>query len=244
MSHNKGEPKPDGNCVLCQEPISPGWDRSGEMNSVWFCSAKCIAMDWMEWADVPSAYQEFVPSLPSCGPERIRLAEEWMKSHLAGKNDRPGLLLHSVRSGTGKTRVAIHTADARMLVRWPGSELMSYRMEKGSRAQPVLWLNARGFRREYLDTMHCSQASERADWVTSLCLCHLLILDDADKLKVSEGLLEVLYSVLDERFSNNKLTILTANTRGPDLERKWGPQYGPYLVRRVRDFCLAINFDP
>jgi DNA replication protein DnaC len=90
--------------------------------------------------------------------------------------------------------------------------------------------------------MHFSKAAERAAWVEDLCGCALLVLDEPDKLKPSEGLVEIIYGILDERFANNELTILTTNAGGPELERRWGPEYGPYLVRRIREFCLAINF--
>jgi hypothetical protein len=52
------------------------------------------------------------------------------------------------------------------------------------------------------------------------------------------------YSVLDDRFAEGNLTIITTNVGGRELERRWGPEYGPYLLRRIHEFCLAINFDP
>jgi hypothetical protein len=50
---------------------------------------------------------------------------------------------------------------------------------------------------------------------------------------------ELIYSVLDERFANGKLTTFTTNAAGMELQRRWGPEYGPYLVRRIREFCVA-----
>ena len=55
--------------------------------------------------------------------------------------------------------------------------------------------------------------------------------------------MEVIYSVLEERLSNGRLTILTTNVTGQELSRRWGQEYGPYLVRRLREFSVAIDFD-
>jgi hypothetical protein len=242
-SHYQG-PKPNGTCVFCRERITPGWDTSRKGNSNWFCSDRCILEDWLDWAQVPHAYWTFDPTLPSCGPDRIRLAEDWIKSHLEFKDARPGLLLHSARSGTGKTRVATHAATLRMLPWWEGHERVDYEVGAYGRLLPGVWLNALRFRQKYQETLHPSKAAERIAWVDGLCRCTLLVLDEPDKLKPSEGLVEIIYGILDERFANNRMTILTTNAGGPELERRWGPEYGPYLVRRIREFCLAIDFDP
>jgi hypothetical protein len=55
---------------------------------------------------------------------------------------------------------------------------------------------------------------------------------------------EIIYGILDERLSDGKVTILTTNASGQELERNWGEEYGPFLVRRLREFSLTINFDP
>jgi len=172
------------------------------------------------------------------------MAEDWMKSHLEFKDERPGLLLHSVRSGTGKTRVATHVATLRMLLRWEGHAKVDYEVRAHGHLLPGVWLNALRFRQRYQETLHPSKAAERVAWVEDLCCCALLVLDEPDKLKPSEGLVEIIYGILDERFANNKMTIVTTNAGGPELERRWGPEYSPYLVRRIREFCLAIDFDP
>jgi hypothetical protein len=80
MSSRFAGPKPDGICLCCREPIQPNWDTSVEMSSKWFCSSDCIARDWLRWAQVPHTFWRFNSSLPSCGPERIRIAKEWMEA--------------------------------------------------------------------------------------------------------------------------------------------------------------------
>jgi hypothetical protein len=107
-----------------------------------------------------------------------------------------------------------------------------------------VWINAIRFRQRYLETMHFTQAAARARWIDKLSHCTALLFDEIDKLKASEGLAEILYGILDERLSDDRLTILTTNSTGPELQAKWGEEYGPYLVRRLRDFCRSIDCDP
>ncbi len=174
------------------------------------------------------------------------MAEEWLKApHGSGQEDQPpGLLLHSVRSGTGKTRVATHLACLAMFRRWKGNAVRQDYESRRIYAPLGLWLNARRFRQGYQETMHFAKAADRVAWLDVLCRCGVLVLDEPDKLKPSEGLVETLYGILDERLSNCRLTIITANASRRELERRWGEEYGPYLVRRLREFCLAIDFDP
>ena len=114
-------------------------------------------------------------------------------------------------------------------------------IEKEGQAPSGLWLNVGRFRERYMRVMKL--AEEKADWIWELSNTDMLFLDDLDKLKPSEGLLELVFAVLDDRLSNNKTTILTTNLDGEELAQRWGDEVGPYLVRRLRDFCLCINFD-
>lgn len=242
----RDEPEPTGECAHCLEPIEDHWDTSGNLAHEWFCSRKCLFKSWLDWQEVPLTFWTFDPQRPSCGPDRIRIAEEWLHApHGSDQEDQPpGLLLHSVRSGTGKTRVATHLACLAMLRRWKGHAMRQYCECYQIYPRLGLWLNARRFRQRYQETMHFAKAAERVGWLEVVSQCGLLVLDEPDKLKPSEGLVETLYGILDERFSNYRLTIITTNARGRELERRWGDEYGPYLVRRLREFCLAIDFDP
>ena len=80
--------------------------------------------------------------------------------------------------------------------------------------------------------------------IDQLSNCEFLFLDDIDKIKPTEGLQELLFAALDERSGyQNRKTIFTTNLSGNQLGEKWGGEYGPYLIRRLRDFCVPIDCD-
>jgi DNA replication protein DnaC len=86
-------------------------------------------------------------------------------------------------------------------------------------------------------------AESKAEWQSDLSRVSILFIDDVDKLKPSEGLMELVFAVLDDRLSFGRPTILTTNLTGNSLAERWGEEVGPYLVRRIRDFCLTVDFD-
>ncbi|MFO1476132.1 MAG: hypothetical protein U1F98_05715 [Verrucomicrobiota bacterium] len=108
-------------------------------------------------------------------------------------------------------------------------------------APQALWFNTHRFREQYRRVVRDEAA--KADWQWDLAHTRTLFLDDVDKLTPSDGLLELIFGVLDERFNEKHVTIITTNLNGPKLEARWGSDLGPYLVRRLRDHTLPICFD-
>ena len=106
----------------------------------------------------------------------------------------------------------------------------------------VQWLPVGKLLQRYRDVIRDNDG--KAELQRTLTNCEFLFLDDIDKIKPTEGLQELLFAALDERSGyKNRKTIFTTNLSGNQLEEKWGPEYGPYLVRRLKDFCYPINCD-
>jgi gluconate kinase len=143
-------------------------------------------------------------------------------------------------SGTGKTSVGTSAFNEKAIQWWEGRDLQRKNVKDGE-PSIALWLNVGRFQRRYLEV--ASEMSEKAEWQCELSETSLLFIDDVDKLKPTAGLLELVYAVLDERLSSRRTTILTTNLSGKSLADRWGEEYGPYLVRRIRDFCLTVDFD-
>jgi DNA replication protein DnaC len=148
-----------------------------------------------------------------------------------------GLLCHGTISGTGKTRVATQAAGILAGCWFMCDEAGN---EKFDDNPAGIWINFHRFRCEYGEIMRDAEARSR--YQRELADCNVLMLDDIDKLKPSEGLVELIFGVLDERFSNGNDTIMTTNSCGAALAERWG-EHGPYLVRRIRDFCVCVDFD-
>jgi len=172
--------------------------------------------------------------------EQIARVRAWIKDreHLESF---PSLLLHGQVSGTGKTRVATWAFLEQIVSWWCGRKVEREDLATGI-GGAGLWYSVATFRQKYLECLRDCEG--RAKWLQQLRTVRVLCLDDIDKFRSSEGLLELLYSILDARLLETELTtILTTNLCGDALAERWGPEYGPYLVRRLREFSLTLNFD-
>lgn len=204
-----------------------------------FCSRDCAIGDWLHIYPLPITFLH--TNLERLHrPEQIRHVQAWIKER-EGLEGLPGLLLHGQASGTGKTRVATWAFLEQIVFWWAGrkdeNEDLAYGGGGGG-----LWYSVATFRQKYLESLRDHE--NKAKWLQRLYKVNSLCLDDIDKLRSSEGLLELLYSVLDTRLADkDKATIVTTNLCGDALAERWGPEYGPYLVRRLREFSLTLNFD-
>lgn len=204
-----------------------------------FCSRECRLDDWLHLYPLPNIFLHTdLERLHR--PEQIAHVREWIKERedLEGF---PGLLLHGQASGTGKTRVATWAFLEQIVFWWSGRKVEKEDLATGA-GGAGLWYSVTTFRQKYLECLRDHE--NKAKWLQRLCKVNSLCLDDIDKLRSSEGLLELLYSVLDTRLADKeKATIVTTNLCGHALAERWGPEYGPYLVRRLREFSLTLNFD-
>ena len=150
-----------------------------------------------------------------------------------------GLLLHGKISGTGKTRIGSVAFHLDILTCFGGEKETERRWR---RTDPFVWMSAGKLTSSYQQV--CMKAQHKADLQANLTKCETLFLDDLDKVKPTEGLMEMLFSVIDDRFSSDEgRTIITTNLTGPELAERWGKTYGPYLVRRLADYCTKLNCD-
>jgi hypothetical protein len=241
------EPQPDGKCLYCdstlddhRDPADGGWWYGQEF----FCTKRCAMRDWQGHAEVPDALSEFKPDLAKCGADRITSAEDWVNT--LPSDSKPGLVLYSRASGRSKTRLGTGLMGLYIgATLWRGAEYEQYRLELAPKYFAIagIWINAPRFRKRYLETSSFSAADERVQWINDLTSCSFLMFDDIDKLKGSEGLIEMVHGILDERFLAGNTTILTMNSTPKELIRKWGSDYGPYIVRRLKEFSLTIDCD-
>ena len=64
-----------------------------------------------------------------------------------------------------------------------------------------------------------------------------LVLDDMDKVKTSDFSLELLFTAIDERVTNETPLLITTNMRYP--ERK--EEFGETLASRLRGYCKPVT---
>lgn len=65
----------------------------------------------------------------------------------------------------------------------------------------------------------------------------VLILDDIGKQATTEGIEEAVFELVEERITNKRPMIVTANATGKELEAMMSSDRGRPLVRRLREFC-------
>ncbi len=226
-------------CLQCGKPydeLAPEFQDLGCFSN--FCSLKCSIFNWQCSINLPRTFRNFDSSLLQCAPQ-ITAVEQWIsdRSNYQGK---PGLLCHGIESGAGKTRVGTYAACRLIGEDWSGTADEQQTITDGC-GYEGLWFNVVKFKADYLRVHR--DGEERGKWSEMLAGTRVLFLDDVDKIKPSEGLLEVLFGVLDARLTDSRTTILTTNLTGETLERRWGDEFGPYLIRRLRDYCLTLDFD-
>lgn len=85
-----------------------------------------------------------------------------------------------------------------------------------------------------LTALYGTSVSEADALMSRLSRLDVLIIDDLCKEKLTDRAGELLFDLIDERFSQRRRTWVTANFGGPDLEERFGER-GAYLRRRIRE---------
>lgn len=78
----------------------------------------------------------------------------------------------------------------------------------------------------------------------AFCSARMLVLDDADKLRMTDWELETLYAVVDARCVGRLATVVTANRDPQGLRAQMAdrsPAYADAIYDRIRDGCRAVE---
>jgi len=227
-------------CLRCKKLPCDGSDDGGAFSPDNFCCSECATDDWKLYSEIPKTFLQTDISRLNSGlvAAVLRWATNWKR--------KPGLICYG-SPDAGKTRLATYALQIRAVGCWCGVEEDDQDTRSGEGTNHV-WLNTRMFNSRYGHVL--KDYESKAKWVDELCATKFLLLDDISKIKTTPGILGVLFDVLDDRLSRGEITILTSNRIGSELEAIWtkadsesGKEYGPPLVRRLREFCAAINFD-
>lgn len=71
--------------------------------------------------------------------------------------------------------------------------------------------------------------------------CHVLLLDDADKLKLTEAVEAAYYSMLEYRRRFQKPVLVTVNLNGQQMAAAASENRGEPIINRLRDVCEIIE---
>lgn len=222
-------------CTHCSSDAVPVWNESKRMfdTSIRVCKSCWLTCDyWDHPFKYPKVFEKkgvdfanFHPEYPlafrNTDASRSPMYEKVLSWYPT--DDKSSLILHG-ESGTGKSRAAWIAFDKLWLKHFPDKSLfLQMRKFEG--------LIEKGFD----DRGH----GKVLDILTS---CPVLVLDDLGKEKLTQRLESDLFAVIDERTANLKTTIITTNYTGEKLlERFQNKETGVALVRRIRDYFVAIS---
>lgn len=212
------------NCVDCQQLFTlPKWGLAGYEIRCPDClvlkkeaESKEVAnaqnASWL--AICPKSFQDTDIARLPC-QEEVRRALDWQLGPI-------GLLLHGP-TGTGKSRTAWLVLKNQHLKRvgfkiLNSSSALQYAAKFGDSATVV------------------------EKWIQGFIDVDVLFMDDLFKNKFTDSFEGVIFSIIDRRTENGRPIILTANDTGATLKGRMTEDRGEPLVRRLREFCLALTF--
>lgn len=85
------------------------------------------------------------------------------------------------------------------------------------------------------------ETSQEEEWqiFDELCSVPLLVLDDLGKERVSEWVEQTLFRVIDSRYRENKLLVVTTNFTPRELQDRY-PDVGSAIMSRLAEMCAGI----
>jgi len=77
--------------------------------------------------------------------------------------------------------------------------------------------------------------------INDLCTVPLLVVDDLGKEKVSPWVQQVLFEVIDTRYSELRPFVVTTNFTLTELEKRYEEEVGVALASRIAEFCIFVG---
>lgn len=173
-----------------------------------------------EWESIcPPLYRGTDPNHPDLSPAVRAALRAW------NPDGETGLALIGT-TGKGKTRLAF-------------ARLRELHMEGYS----VFAVSAKKIERAIQDTFSDDKDDRSAarGLIWSAEDAGILLLDDVGKEKYTERVASEFYALVEERTSNLRPTIWTANTSATELTRRLGAEHGDATVRRLMEFSEIVT---
>lgn len=134
-----------------------------------------------------------------------------------------GLLIHGP-TGVGKSRVCWQVLHREFMA--GRSVIAVSAMDLGGTAARI---------------MRSQQEFDR--WVRQRSAADVLLLDDCFKTRMSDAVESALFELIDHRTAWQRPLVVTCNDVGATLAERMSADRGEPIVRRLRDYCIALAAD-
>ena len=186
-------------------------------------------------------------------PEQAAFVEAWPFSsvdtlvfRMTGRSILPKGLLLFGGSGTGKS-----TAIAKLLSRISREDVGEWDYSHHTiTIGDITHENVSGTLAYSAQTL-ASEISARSrrggeafdDLIFALHNCYLLIIDDLDKAGFTDRVCSELFNLLEVRERRSRLTIISTNSTGRALKKRFNPSVGQAILNRLKRTTWQVNFD-
>jgi hypothetical protein len=162
----------------------------------------------------PVAYQSINPALLP-NPSKLEEVLKWEYG--------PDGMIFMGSTGSGKTRLAWALMKREVL---SGRSIKALDSRAGLQYASI-------YSQSPQNVMH---------WVSRLVLAEILLLDDIFKIKLTDSFEATIFTVIDQRISWHRPTIITSNDTGETLKARLSVDRADPLLRRLRECCSVIQF--
>lgn len=191
---------------------------------------KRIMVNRLEFANIPKAFSEYRlktftfsayqnPESKSVISQACKIVKMWLDDLDNMMSEGVGLYLFSKAKGSGKTRMAASI----------GNELIE------NHNLVVKFATSTAIIQEIKNTWHGNEEKE-SDLLRKLATVDVLIIDDFGTEEVKDWIGERFYQIINERYSNKKVTLFTSNEPINDL------QYDERVTNRIKEMCFLVKF--
>lgn len=220
MGVDKSDLKPKYSCTICKDT---GYVKGKECA----CLKKEMSMELIKRSGIDVTLMAKFDDDYSLfdEPDKIKVIYEKMKKYI---DQFPDVAYDTVlilgNTGVGKTHLL---------------ECMATRSIEIGRE--IKYTSAFNFNQDMLK-YHCAKLEEKEDILNDYLHCEILFIDDlGTENKINNVTNEYLYSVLNDRMTNHKATVITTNLDFEGLQEVYGERIFSRLMHKKQS--LKINFD-
>ena len=224
--HKRSAPQYCDNCAgrkaVCPRCNTVWWGKDNDTHLRDQTCQKCLRelaiKQFME--TVPPLYRDTQPERLPC-PESTKAALSWITDEKGAL----GLFLWGAESGGGKTRTALLVAR-----------------EMAGRGKRIVFTRGQEFMKRIYAITRPNGDGNLDGYLDPLVRADLLVIDEADKTRLSERVEIEWFDLFEKRIADCKMTVLTSNSNLNEFCSRFSEINQDPVRRRLAEFFTPIKF--